>query len=114
MEFEINNEKWKIEERTRKELSEIYKAEEQPEDGNYFIFGLLNKAKHLIFINKEVCREEQIKTLKHELTHCYIWTYGLYNVPNFTEEMACDLVANSNEFINEVVGRYFKTKSKKK
>ena len=38
--------------------------------------------------------------------HCYIWMYGLYNAPNFDEEMICDIVASSNDFINEVVEQY--------
>ena len=46
------------------------------------------------------------KTLKHELTHCYIWNYGLYNVSNFNEEMVCDLVSSINDFINDIVVKF--------
>ena len=103
MEFKINNHKWRIEEKSKQELINMYN--EQYEE-TYFVFGLTLRAKHLIYINKEMCKDQKIKTLKHELTHCYIWEYGLYNVPNFNEEMACDLVSSSNDFINEVVREY--------
>ena len=104
MEFKINNHKWRIEEKSKQELINMYN--EQYEEAAYFVFGLTLRSKHLIYINKEMCKDQKIKTLKHELTHCYIWEYGLYNVPNFNEEMVCDLVSSSNDFINEVVNQY--------
>ena len=58
-----------------------------------------------------MCFEQQIKTLKHELTHCFIWSYGMYNVESYNEEFICDLVAASNDFINEVVEKYIKQMS---
>lgn len=104
MEFKINNRTWRIEEKSKQELINMYN--EQYEEAAYFVFGLTLRPKHLIYINKEMCKDQKIKTLKHELTHCYIWEYGLYNVPNFNEEMVCDLVSSSNDFINEVVNQY--------
>lgn len=58
-----------------------------------------------------MCFEQQIKTLKHELTHCFIWSYGMYNVEGYNEEFICDLVSASNDFINEVVEKYIKQMS---
>lgn len=104
MEFKINNHKWRIEEKSKQELINMYN--EQYKEEAYFVFGLTLKSKHLIYISKEMCKDQKIKTLKHELTHCYIWEYGLYNVPNFNEEMVCDLVSSSNDFINEIVNKY--------
>ena len=106
MEFEINKDKWRIEEKSTKELLDIYKSQ-YCEDA-YYVFGVTIKSEHLIYINKEMCKDQKIKTLKHELTHCYIWNYGLYNVPHFNEEMVCDLVSSINDFINEIVNKYFK------
>lgn len=103
MEFKINNHKWRIEEKSKQKLINMYN--EQYEE-TYFVFGLTLRAKHLIYINKEMCEDQKIKTLKHELTHCYIWEYGFYNVPNFNEEMVCDFVSSSNDFINEIVKEY--------
>lgn len=106
MEFEINKDKWKIEEKTKQEMIELYSSQKYPDEEVFYVFGVTNKAEHLIYINSEMCKEQKIKTLKHELTHCYIWNYGLYNVPHFTEEMVCDIVASINDFINEVVNKY--------
>jgi len=105
MEFIINNATWTIEFKETKELIDLYKTE-YDENEVYYVFGITLKPQYKIYINSEMVVEQQIKTLKHELTHCYIWEYGLYNVPNFNEEMACDLVSSSNDFINEVVTRF--------
>lgn len=55
-----------------------------------------------------MCFDQQLKTLKHELTHCYIWSCGIYNVVEYNEEFICDLVSASNDFINQVVEKYKK------
>lgn len=106
MEFEINNDIWKVVEKDKEEMLHTYK--QNNDDDSNFIFGITIYPEHVIWINKDMCKSQKIKTLKHELTHCYIYNSGLYNVPNFNEEMACDLVACSNNFINEVVDKYKK------
>lgn len=106
MEFEINGDTWQIEYKNKDDLIKMY--EEQYDEKAYYVFGVTLKAKHKIYINEDVIKAQQIKTLKHELTHCYIWEYGLYNVPNFNEEMVCDLVSSINDFINNIVERFKK------
>lgn len=106
LKFKINNDVWKIEEKGKDELKELYERETQ--EKTYFVFGVTVKSKHIIYINKDMCEEQKIKTLKHELTHCYIWEYGLYNVIDINEEVICDIVACSNDFINNVVEQYKK------
>lgn len=107
MKFKINNSEWEIEEKDKNELKELYKKETQ--EKTYFVFGVTIKSKHIIYINKDMCQEQKIRTLKHELTHCYIWEYGLYNVMDVNEEVICDIVASSNDFINEVIEQYKNT-----
>ncbi len=104
MRFNINNNNWLILEKNKEDLLEKYNSEH--EDEAYFVFGLTIFPIHEIWINKDMCIEQKIKTLKHELTHCYIWNYGLFNVPHYTEEMVCDLVSSINDFINDVVNKY--------
>ena len=106
MEFKINNDNWKIEEMDKNSLKEMY--EKGTQEKTYFVFGVTVKSKHIIYINKDMCKEQKIKTLKHELTHCYIWEYGLYNVLDINEEVICDIVACSNDFINKIINEYFK------
>ena len=102
--FKINNDIWQIEEKKKDELKELYETETQ--EKTYFVFGVTVKSKHVIYINQDMCEEQKIRTLKHELTHCYIWEYGLYNVIDINEEVICDIVACSNDFINEVIEQY--------
>ena len=104
MNFAINNNLWRIEEIGKNELLDMYKKEEDAEA--YYVFGVTKKPDHIIYINKDMCLDQKIKTLKHELTHCYIWEYGLYYVDNINEELLCDIDASSNDFINGVVKDY--------
>lgn len=107
MKFIINNIEWTIEELENKKLLEMYK--EENEGKTYYTFGVTKYPTHIIYINKDMCISQKIRTLKHELTHCYIWSYGLYNITEITEEIVCDIVANSNDFINDVVKQYRNT-----
>lgn len=102
--FKINNDIWQIEEKKKDELKELYETETQ--EKTYFVFGVTVKSKHVIYINQDMCEEQKIRTLKHELTHCYIWEYGLYNVIDINEEVICEIVASSNDFINDIVKQY--------
>lgn len=106
MKFIINENKWKIKQVTKQNLLDKYNSEN--EEKSTYVFGLTQYSKHEIWINKDMCMEQQINTLKHELTHCYIWSYGLYNIPNYTEEMVCDLVSSINNFINKIVEDFIK------
>ena len=108
MEFNINYNTWKIIQKSKDELLEKYNNEY--DDEARYAFGVTIFPDHEIWINKDMCLESQITTLKHELTHCYIWSYGLFNIPNYTEEMLCDLVASTNDFVNDIIEKYFQLK----
>lgn len=49
-----------------------------------------------------------IRTLKHELTHVWLYEYGhnQNDDKTFTYEDVCEVVASSNDFINEIVDQY--------
>ena len=111
MEFKINGHHWKIVLKNKDEMVNLYKTEYDEEEV-YFVGGLTCKPYQWIAINEDMNMEMQIKALKHELTHCYIWEYGLYNVTDFTEEMVCDLVAGINDFVIEVVDEFKKNYKK--
>ena len=108
MEIIVNNNKWLIVNVKTRNLIEMYKETYGENEDVVFTYGLCKYPAHVIYINEEMCEEQRVKTLKHELTHCYIWEYGLFNVPNFTDEMVCDLVASINTWMNEVVEKYKK------
>lgn len=111
MEFEINGDTWTIKELSNNLLLKLYKAQSM-EDDVYHVEGITIYSQHSIGINEADCEENKIKTLKHELTHCYIKEYGLYNIPNYNEEMVCDLVASINDFITDTVNKWKKFISK--
>lgn len=106
MDFIINNNNWTILEKDTDTMLNKYK--EDIDDGATYAFGVTIYPTHEIWINKDMCLEQRIRTLKHELTHCFIYNYGLYNAPGFNEEMVCNLVASINDFINEVINKYKK------
>ena len=100
--FFINKNKWLIEEKTGKELLDTYK-ERTGNNNAYMCNGLTFYKEHKIWIAKELCDDEKRRTLKHELTHAYIWEMGFYNVEFNYEEIICDFVASIYDFIKEVI-----------
>ena len=101
MKFTINDVEWEIKFVDTETISKITN-ETLGTDFN-FAYGLTLNPKSTIIINKDMNKEQQLHALKHELTHCYIWEFGLYHVDSFSEEMVCDLVASINNFINKVI-----------
>nr|DAY48204.1 MAG TPA: SprT-like domain-containing protein Spartan/DNA Complex repair, protease, DNA BINDING [Caudoviricetes sp.] len=56
-----------------------------------------------------VDRSTKIRTLKHELAHVWMWEYGHnQHEREFKAEDVCEIIACSNDFINEIVEKYFK------
>lgn len=52
-----------------------------------------------------------IRTLKHELVHVWLWEYGHnQHEKEFNSEDVCEIVASSNDFVNEVVEQYKNSK----
>lgn len=111
MKFILNYDEWEIKEIEQEKLLKIYN-ENYDEESN-FCFGVTIYPQHQIWINKNMCEEQKINTLKHELTHAYIWEHGLYNAPSFTEEMVCDLVASAMSNINEIISNWILCKYEK-
>jgi Zn-dependent peptidase ImmA (M78 family) len=49
--------------------------EDRPDEERYtYAFGVCIYPQHEIWINTDACIEQQIRTLRHELTHCF---YGI-------------------------------------
>ena len=100
MEFIINNHKWLIEIKDEENLLEEY-HKRQPDA--YACFGLTFYKEHKIWLANNLCFDEKIRTLKHELTHCYIWENGFYNCDFNNEELICDFSSSIYEFMNSVI-----------
>lgn len=114
MKFKCINMIYEIIEVSEEELKEKYIKEHPKEDkDDIYIFGNTSYTEHIIRISEELNEEEKIKTLKHELCHCWMWNTSNANHLEYNEEHICEIVACSNEFINEVVEKYKKHKETK-
>ena len=99
--FNINGHVWVIEKRPEKEL--LYEYKKRINDEAYGCYGLTFYKEHKIWLAKELCKDEMERVLRHELTHCYIWETGLYHCDLNDEEIICDIVASSYNFIKYVL-----------
>lgn len=101
MEFEINNTTWTIE-----EVDEATIKNEM--ENNNETLGVTSYKTQTIMLLKD--QANITKTLKHELTHVWLYEYGhnQNDDKTFSYEDVCEVVASSNDFINEVVQAYLK------
>ena len=97
MEFKINGTKWII-----REVDEAIINNEVKQDGS---LGLTIYETQTIMLLKD--QVNIIKTLKHELTHVWLYEYGHNQVEKeFNCEDVCEIIASCNDFINEVIDEY--------
>lgn len=93
MKFNINNTEW--------EIKELQEHELELKD----VLGETVYTKQEIHILKDAKNKK--RTLKHELMNVWLWEYGHSQIEKeFTNEDVCEIVACSNDFINEVVEQY--------
>lgn len=100
MKFKINNTDWTIENVDEATINNEMKCE-----------GTLGVT--IYKIQKIMLLKDQaniIKTLKHELTHVWLYEYGhnQNDDKTFSYEDVCEIVASINDFINEIVQAYLK------
>ena len=96
--FKINNTEWSIEKVDEATINNEMKA-----DGTLGV--TIYKTQKIMLLKDQA---NIIKTLKHELTHVWLYEYGhnQNDEKTFTYEDVCEIVASSNEFINEIVEQY--------
>lgn len=98
MKFKINNTEWTIE-----EVDEATINNEMKNDGTLGV--TIYKTQKVMLLKDQA---NIIKTLKHELTHVWLYEYGhnQNDDKTFTYEDVCEVVASSNDFINEIIKEY--------
>lgn len=96
--FKINNTEWSIEEVDEATINNEMKA-----DGTLGV--TIYKIQKIMLLKDQA---NIIKTLKHELTHVWLYEYGhnQNDDKTFSYEDVCEIVASSNEFINEILEQY--------
>lgn len=98
MKFKINNTEWLIEEVDEATINNEMKA-----DGTLGV--TIYKTQKIMLLKDQA---NTIKTLKHELTHVWLYEYGhnQNDDKTFSYEDVCEIVASINDFINEIVEQY--------
>jgi len=91
---------------------EVYIVDIVDEDKD--AFGLTYFQKSRIEIKSGLSFNQKLRTLKHELTHCWLYEYGHTGqtedeAKTFTQEDVCEIVACSNDWINEIVEKFKET-----
>jgi len=100
MKIKINNLEWKIEEvETR--------SSELMVDGNQ-CFGVCKFHSQEIFLDATLKSDKLCSTLRHELTHAFLYCYMLESKKTYTEEEVCEFVALYSKQINDIVLDYIK------
>lgn len=97
MKFKINGTEWTI-----KVVDEATINNEMKSDNTLGV--TIYKTQEILLLDSQV---NIIKTLKHELTHVWLYEYGHNQAEKeFNCEDVCEIVASINDFINEVVNEY--------
>ena len=100
MKFNINNTEWTI-----KEVDEATINNEMKQDGT--LGATIYKTQEILLLESQA---NLIKTLKHELIHVWLYEYGHnQDEKQFNCEDVCEIVASSNDFINDIVRQYTDT-----
>lgn len=104
MKFKINNTEWEI-----REVDEATINNEMKQDGTLGV--TIYKTQEILLLEDQA---NIIKTLKHELTHVWLYEYGhpQDDDSRYSYEDVCEIVASSNDFINEVVEQYKRYESR--
>lgn len=93
MDFYINGTNWNIEIVNEDRMNN--------ENKNDYTLGVtLYKTQQILLLDNQA---NIIKTLKHELTHVWLYEFGHNQTDReFNCEDICEIVASSNNFINEI------------
>ena len=100
MKFMCNGSEWSVE-----EVSEAEINNEMKNDGTLGV--TIYKIQKILLLKDQA---NIIKTLKHELMHVWLYEYGHTGDEDkvFKNEDICEIVASSNDFINETILQYIK------
>lgn len=102
MKFWINDEEWDIVELNNEKMSKLDDVEGE------ILNGLTEYTTHTIYINKDI--RDIKKTLIHELTHCFMYTFGHNQFDEnkkYSNEDVCEICACSYQIIDDIIKLYF-------
>ena len=104
MEFKINNTVWTI-----KVVDEATINNEMKQEGTLGV--TIYKTQEILLLETQA---NIIKTLKHELMHVWLYEYGhnQEEEKKYGYEDVCEIVASSNDFVNDIVKQYIMKKDR--
>ena len=79
---------WKLCFRSKEEMNKIFYENKQPDDPRIRLFGITEFVTQTVYIDKEIDGYTLGKTLRHELTHIYLWETGQQDRVMNEEEIA--------------------------
>lgn len=91
---------WKLCFRDKDEMNRIY-YENRPADESARLHGITEYITQTVYIDKELDGYLLEKTLRHELTHVYLWETGQQG-RTMTEEEVADFISVAAPIITEV------------
>lgn len=95
---ELNKHYWEIQFVSHSKLLEIVNDSEVVQ-----AYGYCQYPFHVVYINMDLCDEEIKNALRHELMHAYLWSIGLCEHEEFSEEDVCNLYSAANDIIEPIV-----------
>lgn len=104
MKFDMNGRDWFIKEVPQKAFWDDVGKVQTEEDGSYF--GRCFFLKQEIWLDREMSDAQLAKTLYHELVHCYIGCYLTHSMEVYSEDLVCDIAANSHKIIDDIIVSY--------
>lgn len=104
MKFKINDRDWEIIEVDQNKMRELEKDDNEKNE----YYGLTVYNEQIIYLWEKLPKQQKRQTLIHELFHCYLGVYVSFQDLNLTEEVVCNLIANSHDIIHKIVEDYFK------
>jgi len=104
MKFKINDRDWEIIEVDQNKMRELEKDDNEKNE----YYGLTVYNEQIIYLWEKLPKQQKRQTLIHELFHCYLGVYVSFQDLNLTEEVVCNLTANSHDIIHKIVEDYFK------
>lgn len=83
------------------------------EDTGNTNIGLTDYRSLDIAVEASLPYEVMYRTLKHELTHAIIYSYGLDQIGKFNQEVVCDFMANYSDMLNRLTQDVLRTEATK-
>lgn len=74
---------------------------------NASVYGMADSTINTIYLNENLIEDHQRSTLRHELAHAFMYSYGFMYVEKFNVEMVCEFIGTYGGQIEKIVNEVF-------